>query len=170
MDVHIHYGLNLKNKALKKWTVDFGKQRVAAGAQTGGGLKTPITSNLLCSCCSLLHLSTAPIPPSSSRLFLRVPAWSLHLSTVQGWVGVGVGDKAVSQHHCVYKAPVRCLVLLIAARHNVSAQLAMHKIRSVYLCVSEIQAAYKMALTENGSWLLDPATHSNILDFICAFW
>lgn len=44
---------------------------------------------------------------------------------------VGVGDKAVLQHHCVYKAPVCCLLLLITAQHNVSAQLAMHKI----LCV-----------------------------------
>lgn len=50
---------------------------------------------------------------------------------------VGVGDKAVLQHHCVYKAPVCCLLLLITAQHNVSAQLAMHKILCVCVCVSE---------------------------------
>lgn len=43
-------------------------------------------------------------------------------------VCVGVGDKAVLQHRCVNKAPVRCLLLLITAQHNVSAQLVMHKI------------------------------------------
>lgn len=36
-----------------------------------------------------------------------------------------VGDKAFSQHCCVYKT---CLLLLIALQHNVSAQLAMHVI------------------------------------------
>lgn len=48
---------------------------------------------------------------------------------------VGVGDKAVLQHHCVYKAPVCCLLLLITAQHNVSAQLAMHKIVCAHVCV-----------------------------------
>lgn len=49
---------------------------------------------------------------------------------------VGVGDKAVLQHRCVNKAPVCCLLLLITAQHNVSAQLAMHKIRCacVFVC------------------------------------
>lgn len=53
----------------------------------------------------------------------------VHLSIL-----VGVGDKAVLQHHCVYKASVCCLLLLITAQHNVSAQLAMHKILCVYFC------------------------------------
>lgn len=109
----------------------------------------------------LMFLSLFFFLPFSFTLLLRFSAWSLYLSIlflcvrlracaflfvcvrgrergcvcVHVCILVGVGDKAVLQHHCVYKAVVCCLLLLITAQHNVSAQLAMHKIRCVCVCV-----------------------------------
>lgn len=94
---------------------------------------------------SIYPFSSTPLSPSScvaqhgvgTSAIHSMCAWQrshvwMHVCIV---VCVGVGDKAVLQHHCVNKAPVCCLLLLITAQHNVSAQLVMHKIWCVRVLV-----------------------------------
>lgn len=131
-----------------------------ASRQAGGWR---LLSEAICYAPAILlfsHLTSyVSIPPFSSSLLLSPSHVSQHEASTSAiyflcarmrlheWMWtcvcmclslcVGVGDKAVFQHHCVNKAPVCCLLLLITAQHNVSAQLAMHKIRCVcvFLCV-----------------------------------
>lgn len=80
-----------------------------------------------------MSLSVQSLPQHSA--FVCATSYLYICLCVRVSLCVGVGDKAVLQHHCVYKAPVCCLLLLITAQHNVSAQLAMHKSVCACMCV-----------------------------------